>query len=220
MAWDWKSSIGKFFGASAQQAAPRQDEPPVSPEVTHAQQQLANGTHRSYNRAELSDITETLRDLKDATRNNLVVLHNLMNAQTRQDEPAVKALLNKIKTDLAASYSASEISMVEINGAANVLERIGGKVSAHNSTQSHLPVYDTQRHMVIGMTTQLRSVYTVHNGLSKMVDNLQSHVILPEPDRVHQALESNNEKLPPLIPKLTRLTMETLGRTPQVAPAL
>ncbi len=218
MGWDWKNTIGKFFSVSAQPQITAAMAG-LSPEATHGMQQLANGTHRSYSRAELQDITESLRDLKDATRHNLVVLHNLMNARPKNDEPALKELLSKVKTDLATSYSASEQSMVDLNRAANTLEQISAKAGAsYNSAQDHLPVYDTQKNMVIGMTAQLRSIYTVHNGLTKMVANLQPHITLPEPDRVAQALKSNNEKLPDLLPKLTRLTMETLGRAPQLAP--
>ncbi len=212
MSWDWKSKISKFFSANAEPQRATTGTI-LSPEVTHAQQQLANGTHRSYSRAELQDITESLRDLKDATRHNLVVLNNLMNAQPKSDEPAIKELLQTVKRDLRASYESSEEVMVQLNANANALEQISAKTGgAHNSAQDHLPVYDAQRHLVIAMATQLTSIYTVHNGLSKMVTNLQPHITLPEPDRVAQALKCNNEKLPDLLPKLMRLTMETLGR--------
>lgn len=220
MAWDWKSKIREFFGVSAQPQITAAMAG-LSPAVTHAQQQLANGTHRSYSRAELQDITVTLRDLKDATCHNLVVLHNLMNAQPKSEEPAVKEWLQNVKRDLRASYEASEQAMIDLNANANMLEQISAKAGAtHNSAQDHLPVYDSQKNMVIGMTTQLRGIYTVHNGLRKVVASLQSHVTMSEPDRVHHALKSNDEKLPELIAKLTKLTTETLGRTPQPAPAL
>ncbi len=213
MAWDWKRNIGKLFGVSAQ--ANTATTLSANPAVAQAVQQLANGTHRSYNRAELNDITAAFRDLKDATRNNLIVLQNLMNAQAKQDEPAVKELLAKMKTDLAASYSASESVMVDLNGVANTLEQLIAKAANHSSaqdSQNHLPVYDVQRNLVIGLTAQLRDVYTVHNGLTKVISNTQPLITLPEPDRVTQALESNNKKLPNLIPKLIRVTMETLGK--------
>lgn len=228
MAWDWKRSIGKLFGGRAQpDAAGANTIAPASsaasPAVAQTREQLASGAYRSYSRAELGDITEALRDLKDATRNNLVVLHNLLNAQPRRDEPAVRDMLAKMKADLAGSYDASERAMVDLNGAANTLEKISARVAGDNGAQqskSHLPVYDAQRHLVIGVTAQLRDVYTVHNGLARVIGNTRPLITLPEPDRVAQALESNHEKLPDLIPRLARLTVETLGRPPQAAPSI
>lgn len=223
MAWDWKNKIGKFFGASAEPPAadvPANADQALPPAVAHAQAQLAGGTHRSYSRAELNDIAETLRDLKDATRNNMVVLNNLMKAQPRKDESIVKDLLAQVRTNLAAPYDSSEQAMVDLNSAANTLEKISAKAPAHDSAQDHLPVYDAQRDMVIGMTAQLRSIYMVHNNLAKVADELQPHAVMPEPDRVQQALASNHEKLQPMVLKLTGMAMGTLGRLPQPAPAL
>lgn len=224
MGWDWKNSIGSLFGVSAQPpAAPAPEVALAAPEIVQAQQQLAGGAYRSYNRAELNDITEALRDLKDATRNNSLVIHNVMNAQPKNDSAEVKELLAKVKTDLVSSYQASEHAMVELNSAANTLERITKQATAHSSAQgeqSHLPVYDVQKNLVIGMTMQLREIYTVHNGLSKILSETQPFIALSEPDRVRQALEKNEEKLPTMIANLTRLTMETVGRAPQPAPAI
>jgi hypothetical protein len=224
MAWDWKNKIGKIFGASTQPAVDAtENTSPLASKVEQAKQQLANGTHRSYNRAELGDITESLRDLKDATRNNMVVLNSLMNAQPKSDEPAIKELITKMKAELVPSYAASENAMVELNAAANALEKISAKTPAQTAGQEaqyHLPVHDVERNLVIGLTTQLREIYTVHTCLKKMVSNTQALVTLHQSDRVRQALDSNNEKLTGMIPKLTGLTLETVGRSLQPAPAL
>ena len=224
MGWDWKSRIGSLFGTSAQPpAAPAPEVAPAAPEIIQAQEQLAGGAYRSYNRAELKDITEALRDLKDATRHNMVVIDNLMKAQPKQENAAVKDLLANMKTDLASSHQASEKVMVELNSAANTLERITAQATVHSSaqqTQSHLPVYDVQKNLVISMTMQLREIYTVHNGLTRIVGETKPYINLPETDRVCQALEKNDEKLPSMISNLTRLTVETVGRAPQPAPQI
>lgn len=214
MNWDLKACIGKLFGSKAQK--------PLAPEVTQALQQLSNGTHRSYSHTELGGIAESLRDLKDATRHNLIIIHNLMNAELKKDEPAVKDLIAKMKTDLGASYDAAERAMVELNGAANTLGIISAKTPAQphddDKTPYHLPVYDAHKDLVIGMTRQLRDIYTVFNGLAKLVRETQPYATLPEPDRVRVAIENNSEKLPTQIRMLARLTMDAVGRRPQLVP--
>lgn len=208
MSWDWKSRLSKLFGGRAAQPA----------ELTPAQisrQQITNGTHREYSPAELDEIIECMRQLKEVIQTNIMVMGRLAAATPVINDPLVQEICEIMKTLKEESYDNAQTILVEINMGANRLEDVRNNVAKtyRGGNDKHLPVYDAERHVVTGVAKHAEFTYTVHTSLAKAFAVAEPYVIIPETDRVKQGLAESAKTINPLITRICGIVNDSVGRS-------
>ncbi|QQG35967.1 MAG: hypothetical protein HYS17_10770 [Micavibrio aeruginosavorus] len=216
MSWDWKSGLKKLFGGNG--PAPTTDAPPpaqkLSPEAAAVQEGIDKGTHREYSAGELAEIVECMRQLKDITQVNMLAMQCLAAATPKTDNPDIQGMREALQTLAGQPFENAQNALVELNANANVLEGVQARVAkkpAPALDNRHLPVYDAQRKLVIGIAQQAQAVYKAHNALSQQVRESERFLDIPELDRVKAGLKESEQTLGPLVIKLCRITTETVG---------
>ncbi len=208
MGWDWKSQLSRLFGG---RAAPAVEQTPAQ----IARQQITNGTHREYSPAELDEIIECMRQLKEIIQNNILTMSRLAAATPVGDDPAVQKICEGLKTLKGEAFDDAQTGLIELNVNANTLEQARNNIAKSyrgGRNDKHLPVYDAERLLVIGVARQAEAVYTVHMGLTRMLSSAEPFVIIPESDRVKQALAESAEVIGPLTIKLCGIVTDSVGR--------
>lgn len=221
MNWDWKKGLGKFFGGTAQeQATVASAEAPPSPAVAEYKAQVGGGTHREYSPVELGEIVECMRQLKDITQANLLAMQRLASATPKQGYADAQVLCDRLQTLKGDPYENAQNALVELNANANKLEETKIRVARNyqgDKNDAHLPVFDSERLLVIGIAQQAQAIYKVHNALVKQVREVERFVDIPEAARVSKGLAESAEIINPLIIKLCRITTQTVGHAPTEA---
>lgn len=218
MGWDLKGKLGKLFGgagkaepASAGQASA------LSPALVEYQAQVGDGTHREYSPAELNEIIECMRQLKDITQASLLAIQRLAEATPKPGYPEAKAMCDGLQALKRQPFQDQQNVLVELNARANQLEGIRTRIARTyqaGRNDSHLPVCDAERLLVIGIAGQVQGAYRTHAGLVSQVSNVERFVDIPEYHRVIKGLADSAEKIEPLLLTVCRITSETVGRTP------
>lgn len=223
MAWDWKKGLGKLFGGSGIVPTHVDAPPPVkkspvatapSPAVVEYKAQVGGGTHREYSPAELGEIVECMRQLKDITQANLLAMQRLASATPKQGYADAQALCDRLQALKGDPYENAQNALVELNANANKLDETKNRVARNyqgDKNDAHLPVFDSERLLVIGIAQQAQAIYKVHNALVKQVREVERFVDIPEVARVSKGLAESAEIINPLIIKLCRITTQTVG---------
>lgn len=226
--WDWKKGLTKLFGKGDEQPAkapatpvvplgtPTTDAPPPapSPAVAAYKAQVGVGTHREYTAGELAEIVECMRKLKDITQVNMLAMQRLAEATPKTDNPDIQGMREALQTLAGQPYENAQTALVELNANANVLEGVQARVAKMPPPaldNRHLPVYDAQRKLVIGIAQQAQAVYKTHNAISQQVRDAEMFLDIPELARVKQGLKDTDEVIGPLVITLCRITTETVG---------
>lgn len=232
MNWDWKSGLKKLFGSNG--PAPTTDAPPpargkvpgmepgkvpppaqkLSPEAAAVQEVIDKGTHREYSAGELAEIVECMRQLKDITQVNMLAMQRLAEATPKADNPDIQGMRAALQTLAGQPFENAQNALVELNANANILEAVQARVAKKPAPvldNRHLPVYDAQRKLVIGIAQQAQAVYKVHNALSQQVRGAEMFLDIPDLARVKQGLKDTDDVIGPLVITLCRITTETVG---------
>lgn len=186
----------------------------LSPEVVAMQESVDKGTHREYSAKELAEIVECMRKLKDITQVNMLAMQRLAEATPKTDNPEIQGIREVLQGLAGQPYENAQTALVELNANANLLEGLQARVAkkpAPAFDNRHLPVYDAQRNLVIGIAQQAEAVYKVHHALSQQVRSAEMFFDIADLARIKKGLKETDDVIGPLVITLCRITTGTVG---------
>lgn len=177
--------------------------------------QVQTGMHRHQSPQEIGTLSGYLRQIKDMTQTNLLVMDSLLKAKANPAVPETEKICEQLKGLGGETWVNTETCLGECVYMATQLDTLQSrqsKILKNVQQQEHLPLVDGERDLVIGIAKMAKAAYVARSSLKKQVVSVEKFIDIPQLERIKSEWARDDAKVDILMVDMAKTTFETLGK--------